>query len=213
MKEIREQITVTGFQRSRLFKFLLFPPVFSLISARSPERNSTKTRNKRRHAKRNPFPFKTYVPANLYITIHRALRPLTRRRAGNTTGIASHQPPRGNRDARVQSTTKRSHAVLLSRVIRATIVRIRCLINSWMVGQRLKCRYTPTPGAHESPGTCVTKGSLLFPLSLSLSMLFRHGCVRACPGLSRLLAFVARLGWVPTNRHGGTERADIIAKR
>lgn len=170
MKEIREQITVTGFQRSRLFKFLLFPPMFSLISARSPERNSTKTRNKRRHAKRNPFPFKTYVPANLYITIHRALRPLTRRRAGNTTGIASHQPPRGNRDARVQSTTKRSHAVLLSRVIRATIVRIRCLINSWMAGQRLKCRYTPTPGAHESPGTCVTKGSLLFPLSLSLSL-------------------------------------------
>lgn len=30
MKEIREQITVTGFQRSRLFKFLLFPPCFPL---------------------------------------------------------------------------------------------------------------------------------------------------------------------------------------
>lgn len=92
MKETREQITVTGFQRSRLFKFFLFfPPVKRFPLSLRPFK--PKTGKIRRTHEANPFPFKTYVPANLYIAIHRASRPLTRRRAGKTTSMASHQPP------------------------------------------------------------------------------------------------------------------------
>lgn len=95
----------------------------------------------------------------------------------------------------VQS-TKRSHAVLLSRVIRATIVRIRCLINSWMASQRLKCSIHP-----RVTHTNCHRATVALTLSLFfLSMGFVYGCVRACLDSRGCWRLVARLGWVPSRR-------------
>lgn len=177
MKEIREQITVTGFQRSRLFKYLLFPPCFPL----SPpvHRNVQRKREINADTRSESFSLQNVCPGKF---IHHNSPRIAAINASTSRQHDGHcQPSTSTRKPRCPvRSTKRSHAVLLSRVIRATIVRIRCLINSWMAGQRLKCRYTPTPNAHESPVRALRRAPSSF---LSLSTVFRHGCVRACPGL------------------------------
>lgn len=81
IKRYIERVAIVRFLTSRIFKFPSPPPTVHAYLA-----CSVSSGKERGRGSKGIFSIKTKPPANLYITIHGASLPLTRRRPGNKTG-------------------------------------------------------------------------------------------------------------------------------